>query len=797
MRRLAIALHNGEIGSIDGTREALATDVCRVLSEFLPHLGHSAESASHLLDMLIARSGLLVERQRGVLAFAHHTFQEYFAAQYLASGSEREHRLFLLESARLWSDWWREVILLYTGSIDDASSFVADIFHNDDGDLFMRHVRLAGICVGEAVRISDVNLRQAILRDVLAVREIALQPQMEVTALAAEYLLNWCKGGNWWTHAVRTRVNSGGAQRDSLNAALVAALNDADTNKRRAAFAALPWISVDRFPDDRRLRLSLDEFSEEDPETAAEILSRLLEKSPTAELTRQMLDLPLSTDSIRESAIRRLPTTSTTRECWLTLLRHVPRATPRVLNAVIESIETSAQRSSTERAVIAEVLIAVSGDDNAAGATATVIAGAIGLPIATDSIGRRLIEAADCGRAVLPVVRRYVSRNPQVASALIEILERQSSLDDVTGVLDVIADTFDAVTDDLRAAVLKYSKQHVVRIRAAVARALGRVHNDDDALDALANLAADSAPVIRSNALCAVADLVAGGADVNAQRYVSRHNWRRYALVRAAVAYIASATRDMALKQSAVSAWLARERAGGPPRQARSPYDLAELRYVSGCAAEASLPDADVFSLLWRRTTEYLAESNHKDDSALFAADYELDRWLLSDVLRHFVEAILTVLGPRHRWERHARRPRVNRVSVLSDSRSQHLQATRSHLSAIVNRDGRSEDVQLIASAVVAVEQDLRQFARELLGETDLAVRDVDVILRPVMTALDHREPRVRLLGTQAIVGAFGDLPSELRRELLARLADDDPSVRDASWDILMSSGSRTLFVGN
>src|SRR5690349_18339198 len=61
----------------------------------------------------VSSGGLLTERDEGIYAFAHLTFQEYLAATHV-----RQHNLQdeLLESAD--DLWWHEVILLYVAHAD-------------------------------------------------------------------------------------------------------------------------------------------------------------------------------------------------------------------------------------------------------------------------------------------------------------------------------------------------------------------------------------------------------------------------------------------------------------------------------------------------------------------------------------------------------------------------------------------------------------------------------------------------------------------------------------------------------
>jgi energy-coupling factor transporter ATP-binding protein EcfA2 len=205
MRRLAIAFHAGEIGDSGGGREANRINVVSVIAELLPSLGRLAEDADHLLQRLIDRSGIIVERRRGVLSFVHLTFQEYFSAQYLSIGERIEHRNFLSTSARIYSDWWHEVSLLYSGLISDASSFIESVISEgeDDESIFLRRTRLAGLCVGEAVEVRRIDLRAMVHEKLLQVRlstrlaKLVGRNRPEIGA----YLVRWAYSSNWFSHS--------------------------------------------------------------------------------------------------------------------------------------------------------------------------------------------------------------------------------------------------------------------------------------------------------------------------------------------------------------------------------------------------------------------------------------------------------------------------------------------------------------------------------------------------------------------------------------------------------------------
>ncbi|MFF5521684.1 NACHT domain-containing protein [Streptomyces coeruleorubidus] len=86
-------------------------DCTDILSMVLPRVSAHLTPEAFLED--VGTNGLLVERENGLFAFAHFTFQEYLAAEYIRD--KGEGRL-LAESVD--DDWWRECTLLYAANAD-------------------------------------------------------------------------------------------------------------------------------------------------------------------------------------------------------------------------------------------------------------------------------------------------------------------------------------------------------------------------------------------------------------------------------------------------------------------------------------------------------------------------------------------------------------------------------------------------------------------------------------------------------------------------------------------------------
>lgn len=127
-----------------------------LLPKFQDLLRGNREQAIKVLDdflvLIIARSGLLIERNAGIYSFTHLSFQEYLAARKLA---ERDDAL--AYSIKVLSDpWWREVILLEAGYLSTQGTHrVSTLIRTiSDSDPIMgaephHHLLLAAECLFE------------------------------------------------------------------------------------------------------------------------------------------------------------------------------------------------------------------------------------------------------------------------------------------------------------------------------------------------------------------------------------------------------------------------------------------------------------------------------------------------------------------------------------------------------------------------------------------------------------------------------------------------------------------------
>ncbi|MDQ3576962.1 MAG: NACHT domain-containing protein [Actinomycetota bacterium] len=95
----------------NGTGELDRSAVIAVFQPLLRRHSTAMTSEDFLADA--ASNGLLVERENGLYAFAHLTFQEYLAAIHI-----RDKNLVAVLEEGVNDPWWRETTLLYTASTD-------------------------------------------------------------------------------------------------------------------------------------------------------------------------------------------------------------------------------------------------------------------------------------------------------------------------------------------------------------------------------------------------------------------------------------------------------------------------------------------------------------------------------------------------------------------------------------------------------------------------------------------------------------------------------------------------------
>ena len=96
-----------------------------------PHDTTDVADSEAILKAIEAHHGIFVERAREVYSFAHLTFQEYFTAKYIVANAAKGS-LTDLVNKHCSEDRWREVFLLTTSLLPDASQFLTTFRNNLD-----------------------------------------------------------------------------------------------------------------------------------------------------------------------------------------------------------------------------------------------------------------------------------------------------------------------------------------------------------------------------------------------------------------------------------------------------------------------------------------------------------------------------------------------------------------------------------------------------------------------------------------------------------------------------------------
>lgn len=136
-----------------GLAELPATDAAQVIAPALARVADAVEPADFLRSVE-GSSGLLVEKEHGVYAFAHLTLQEYLAAEHI-----REEQL--QDQLLAWLDqpWWRETVHLYC-TMSDATAIVDACLSQADDPAMLA---LAAQCITESQQVAEAS-RDAVAR---------------------------------------------------------------------------------------------------------------------------------------------------------------------------------------------------------------------------------------------------------------------------------------------------------------------------------------------------------------------------------------------------------------------------------------------------------------------------------------------------------------------------------------------------------------------------------------------------------------------------------------------------------
>lgn len=148
---------------LQGQRYFPENELLQVIADFLPAIALSAEQNGQILNEVAAENGLLKEQARGWYGILHLTLQEYFVALYAVDHKQLDTLL-----AHRGEPWWEEVILLYAGSVPDASLLLRKLLGQDEEaplreDIFYTNLILAGRCLAAWPTVRQASLRGEII----------------------------------------------------------------------------------------------------------------------------------------------------------------------------------------------------------------------------------------------------------------------------------------------------------------------------------------------------------------------------------------------------------------------------------------------------------------------------------------------------------------------------------------------------------------------------------------------------------------------------------------------------------
>lgn len=171
LRVLAFEMMREEVSEITASR------ACEFIEDALVRVSDKLTPAEFLRSVEES-SGLLIEKERGTVAFAHLTFQEFLAADHI-----REHGKIVDLLGDIASPWWRETFLLYA-AIADATPIVEVCLAQAASPSI---VALAAQCVEEAREVT-AEMR-SLLSSVVSPTDASKNPASRRAAAQVRLLL--------------------------------------------------------------------------------------------------------------------------------------------------------------------------------------------------------------------------------------------------------------------------------------------------------------------------------------------------------------------------------------------------------------------------------------------------------------------------------------------------------------------------------------------------------------------------------------------------------------------------------
>lgn len=482
---VALWLHErGETG-IEVTRSELEQTL---VDEFHRLFGETVKDAAgratEFVDIIVEHAGLLVEREAGLFAFSHLTFQEFLAARALSD------RLDYLDSVskHLHNPWWREVILLLVGYLSGPCT---------------RRSREETAEVLNTIRNAGSSLEKALHRDLL----FAFRCLCDVDPLGVDDDLR----RSFATEVLELyrRTNNDAFRREVLDLFVYAA----PTPVGRILKSSLMSIADDSEPLVRGVAVqAIGAIGGATP--SPEIIDRLLESSRDAQQ-------PVIASAV--GALANLGRAANTPQVIARLLEIIQEPSSLAFEAARALSTIAAGR--TNSSLVLRLVELMRSANEAAGFAALSVIGRLSAEIGIPQLIEPLLEMTKeddpdlRGRAVVALGRlRSAAATSKIMNRLIELTADSDELVRIY-VAGALGDIGTVVTRaEIMSGLFTLSRDEAFVVRVAASEALGKLVGTElssDVKERLFEISRDVSGDVRAEATGALGALAAKGARQN------------------------------------------------------------------------------------------------------------------------------------------------------------------------------------------------------------------------------------------------------------------------------------------
>jgi HEAT repeat protein len=170
---------------LQGRRYFPEDELLELIADFLPTVGRLSEENKAILGEIEEENGLLKEQAHSWHGFLHLTLQEYLVAQHLVGMPDGLDQLL----KHCGDPWWEEVMLLYAGSVPDASPLLYALLKQEKQQWFWKDIFHASLLWAGQCLTAKPRLVQRALRDEILAHFFALLKKKDLYALTCEQVI--------------------------------------------------------------------------------------------------------------------------------------------------------------------------------------------------------------------------------------------------------------------------------------------------------------------------------------------------------------------------------------------------------------------------------------------------------------------------------------------------------------------------------------------------------------------------------------------------------------------------------